>query len=222
MRILETKVYTFDELSEKAQAKALDHCREWSVDDGWWEFLYDDYTEKLKEFGYAVKDINFSGFWSQGDGAKFNGHVVKDHDQCLGLLQSRACDLATRVRDFNAKCRLLGAEEIDLEVQAKINSSGHYEHSGYMTLDAELYVNGGSDCYDFTEHPLRDEADALLTSIDKAAYDLFDAIRDEARGHADDIYRDLEKEYEWLTSDEQVAELIRINDREFTEDGELV
>jgi hypothetical protein len=35
------------------------------------------------------------------------------------------------------------------------------------------------------------------------------------------IYRQLEREYEWLMSDEQVDESIRINEYEFTEEGKL-
>lgn len=35
-------IYKFDELSDKAKEKALDKCREYSVDHDWWESVYED------------------------------------------------------------------------------------------------------------------------------------------------------------------------------------
>ena len=37
-----TKIYSFDELSSEAQAKALDNCRDFNTSDNWWEFQYED------------------------------------------------------------------------------------------------------------------------------------------------------------------------------------
>ena len=42
MRVIETKVYTFDELSPAAQDKALDECRYFQVDGEWWGSVYED------------------------------------------------------------------------------------------------------------------------------------------------------------------------------------
>ncbi len=53
MRIKETKVYPFDELSEDAQEKALENLWDINVDYEWWEFTYDDALSarlKLTEF----------------------------------------------------------------------------------------------------------------------------------------------------------------------------
>ena len=35
-------VYRFEELSEEAQAAALDNCREWQTDGEWWDCTYED------------------------------------------------------------------------------------------------------------------------------------------------------------------------------------
>lgn len=64
--------YKFDELSEKAQEKAIEHFRNINVDgDFWYECAIDDRKEILKSLGFYEIEINFSGFWSQGDGASF-------------------------------------------------------------------------------------------------------------------------------------------------------
>ena len=208
-------LYKFEELSESAQKTALDKLRDWNVDAiDWWDYLYDNFKKKMP-LGYYVGRINFSGFWSQGDGAKFNGIVTKNHNQCLALLP---CDLAAQVRAFNAKCRLLGIEEIVLEFHSKIDSSGHYEHSGCMSLDCPTFTHDWDDTL----------GDILMQSefheLAQALYDcneIDEAVIKEARGYADDLYRDLEKEYEYLTSDEAVSENIIHSELEFTEDGDL-
>ena len=42
MRTVRTKIYSFDELSEKAKNKAIEANRYINVDYGWWESLYED------------------------------------------------------------------------------------------------------------------------------------------------------------------------------------
>jgi len=42
MRIIETKVYEFDELDDKAKERARDWYREGALDYKWWDAIYDD------------------------------------------------------------------------------------------------------------------------------------------------------------------------------------
>src|SRR5574343_31266 len=42
MRTVRTKIYSFDELSEKAKSKAVETNRHINVDYGWWKLLYED------------------------------------------------------------------------------------------------------------------------------------------------------------------------------------
>ena len=42
MRTIETKVYTFDELSEQAKQKAIESLYDINVDYEWWEFICED------------------------------------------------------------------------------------------------------------------------------------------------------------------------------------
>lgn len=82
MQIIETKVYTYDELSPKAQEKA----REWYSDGNNMPFLSEymcDYlAELLKENSLKCDDakIMYSLSCSQGDGAMFEGRVYFTHD----------------------------------------------------------------------------------------------------------------------------------------------
>jgi len=38
-------IYTFDELSDSAKDKALDNCRDYEVENDWWEQVYEDASE---------------------------------------------------------------------------------------------------------------------------------------------------------------------------------
>lgn len=42
MRTIETKVYTFDELAERAKENARNWYREGGLDYEWWDFIYED------------------------------------------------------------------------------------------------------------------------------------------------------------------------------------
>jgi len=194
MREITTKVYTFDELSDDAKEKA----REWFrqdvfTDSNDWEFVYEDAKEIASMFGLDIQKIYFTGFASQGDGACFEGEysfrpgglkAVKDHapqDTELHNIIEALQDIQRR--NF-------------YQLAATTTHSGHYYHSGYMTVDIER--KDGKDWSDGA----RDE------------------IKDQLRNFADWIYYQLEAEYDYQMSDEAVDENIRINEYEFTEKGE--
>jgi hypothetical protein len=83
------RLYQYDELSDKAKARAVDTMREQVVDNDWWyESVFDDVVEIAALMGIEIEQqaikhngavvghkpaIFFSGFSSQGDGACFEG-----------------------------------------------------------------------------------------------------------------------------------------------------
>ena len=90
MRIVETPVYDFTELRVAAKDKARTWFRE-TIDHDWWDSVYDDFericpilgvtlaTTPVRLMGGGTRQkpcIWFSGFWSQGDGACFEGRYA--------------------------------------------------------------------------------------------------------------------------------------------------
>jgi len=57
MRTEEIKIYNFEELSVEAQEKAIEDTRnsEGYLDYEWYDFLYEDFHEKLEEIGVSCK-----------------------------------------------------------------------------------------------------------------------------------------------------------------------
>ncbi len=180
-------VYKFSELSDEAKSVAMQ-------DDGlcydWWESTYEWYIEKAEAIGYhtSAEEMEFSGFWSQGDGACISGSF--NVEQWLKINK-----LGNQYRSL-----LNAAKEYDLEVWIK--HTGNYSHS--RTLNAQY------DTYYLNDKPYRQLVKVAKQMLDQAI-DL-----------SNEMYKDLEKEYEYLTSEEHFSELADMNDWEFTEDGELV
>lgn len=202
----DARAYTLDELSPRARDKARDWWREQGLRDEWWDAVYDDANEIAQMLGIQINSdgryglaIHFSGFWSQGDGARFAGSyryaegaiaAVADHCPNDETIKELAA-LLTVVQKMHG-CRL----------EAKITLSGNCEHA-YCTA-MEVWET-------------QDDGDEIPT--DETTESL---IRDAMRRFMDWIYRQLEAEHEYLTSDECVDDEIRDYDWTFTEDGQPI
>ena len=224
MKTIETTVYTFDELSDSAKQKALDYYRHRDVQHDWWDWEYEVFISQVALKGYAVqaKNIHHSGFGSQGDGACFAGSVRKTSEEVLALLP---CDLATKIKLHHAKCRLLEIDPINLELSAIIErDDSRYSHSNTMEIvEAEFADRNWSrcnmgPCFCSPNWPdVCDEREALLRGVGLVS--LTPLLLEEAKGLADELYKSLEQEHEYLTSDEHIAEYLRGEEEAFTEDG---
>ncbi len=138
--------------------------------------------------------IWFSGFWSQGDGACFEGYW------------SHAKGAATRIRDYaptdatlhGIADRLQAIQRRNFyQLAAEVSHRGRYYHEYTMSID----VTRDSPRW----QPPTEDAEELVT----------EALRDLARW----LYRQLEAEYDHLTSDEAIEEGIIVNAYTFTEAG---
>jgi hypothetical protein len=180
----------------KITPELLDEHREINVYDQWHEFVYSDFIDDMKKKGVVVENILFSGFWSQGDGACFEGYV----DDVSKLLDMSEYPEATKFLAVGG------------QIEFKVTHSGHYYHE--MCTDIDLYNDNYYDLR-FMETPTEfhqevvNALDGILQpEIDKMYSDAVDVLR----GHMKQLYSKLEKEYEHLTSDDLVEEAIKAND----------
>lgn len=182
-------------LPSKRQEELLGEYRGVNVDHDWWDFLFEDFTNRCAAQGIGVSagDIHFSGFCSQGDGACFEGYV-NDWAKILDAIKR--------------------PELLDLAEEHcwryNVYSRGRYSHSGTMSgeLNAELPENP----YDEEEDPLRFTAWNLANPMTQCDLDELESdLLAHFRGLADDLYSDLEQEYDYFTDDEQVVDWILDN-----------
>lgn len=222
-------LYKFEELSDRAKEKAREWYRAGQLDYDWWDSVYEDALRMAEILGIEIDyryhpasgrpgskgwkepKIWFSGFCSQGDGACWEGSY-RYAKGALKKLQSEAPARYQYLKPDGTSEWTENAGNIELhriakalqKVQARhfyklvavSNHRGHYNHSGCMSIEVE-----------HDEDRYRDLGDAE------------DDIKDALRDFADWIYRRLEEEHDWLTSDEQVDDSIIANEYTFDEDG---
>ena len=197
-RVIETTVYKFEELPEETQAKVLDKYRGWNTDHfEWWEWTYDMWKDRLKTYGFTDVKIWFSGFWSQGDGACFDADVDLDCLTNYMFYQSTSYEEARDWRALNIACFN------GLVDDPRIVIIDHrYNHENCRTLEYDS---------NFQDNKTSEQLVELLGTLEELRYDL-----------CMQIYKDLKKEYEYLTADEQVRESLEINECEFTAAGIMI
>lgn len=182
MRQETINIYTYEELSPKAQERARDWWRNGGLEYEWWEFVYDDARKVGECLGITISDIYFSGFGCQGNGAMFTGDWIFNPDWEKELKEYAPVDEELR----------------------RIGHALHYpNHSATIrSVGRSYYHSGGMDIN------VCDDGDQIELEVTRALRDF-----------ANWIYKQLESEYEYLISDEAVADTIVANEYEFLENG---
>lgn len=166
----------------------------------WWDCTYDDFKSDMAEKFITVRDMSFSGFWSQGDGASFIGYIHNNKEFL------RVHDISED--DYPAIHRLMahdGSFSIDIN-----RSMSRYVHEN--TVSAEIVAAEGfvhilpSD--DFRDHIISQWDEELNREYDRLQEEVTSIIRDYCR----QLYKSLKEEYCYLTSDEAVWEALVANE----------
>ena len=200
--------YAFSELSETAKQNARDKYKfSGYPHHDWWNNVYEDANQIAKILGLDIEspkvsrtgrnytniDISFSGFWSQGDGACFKGYY-RFNPEAVNKINEYCNDeelirIATELTVMQTTQRLKGCEFFS----ATICQSGSYSHSNTMTFD------------------IHDFATDEVGEVDENQFGQLMC------DFADWIYKTLEAQHDYLTSDEVVDE--RLAEEKFDVDG---
>lgn len=191
----------FDQLDESSRRQLLDTHRDINTDHDWWDSEYAEFKEDMCKIGIYVRNIYFSGFWSQGDGAMFEGHV-DNWDSFLASLGMKQAALTKHARthfDFY------------------VDHVGPYAHEHCTEFEALLRLPSEYDsAEEFLEwHGTGEELhDAVMVAALSAfsTEDLEQRFTESFKDHMRALYRRLETEYEYLTSDEAVLDSLDAND----------
>lgn len=182
-------------------SEVMERYRDINVDHDWWDCTYDYWKSRLARMGVEVDEINFSGFWSQGDGASFTG-VVRSKDMKRFM---RIHGLRERYRPLYT---ILGQVDVWVNIT---RSSSFYSHSNTVSISVD-----GDDPTSWIDDDTDDLREAMLLELYEQAMlwwpDLETDCAEILRGYMDDIYHDLEEEHDYLTSDEAVREAIIANE----------
>lgn len=207
--IIETTVYQIAELSDQARERARQWYRQGGFDYEWWDFVYDDFERICGIFGIELHTqpvrlhgggtrrkacIWFSGFWSQGDGACFEGDYSYAKGSCAAIRAYAPLDEELhRIADTLARIQRRNF----FQLGARATHRGRYYHAYCMAVSIER------------DSPVAQEMTADAEDVVTAA------LRDLAGW----LYRRLEDEFDGLNSDDAVDEAIAANEYSFTAEG---
>ena len=122
-------VYNIDELEDSIKAKVLDKYRYNSVDIDWYHPVYDDFFADLERYGIEA-DIEFTGFYSQGDGASFITTTC-DTDLLIRTLFEEGCAIPENA--------LLDSKNFSVSIDRMDSRYSHEE-----TMYVEVYDDYGT------------------------------------------------------------------------------
>lgn len=207
--VIETTVYRLDELSDAAKDAARAWYREGGFDYDWFDAVYEDFQRIAEILGLDLKTrpvrlmgggmrqdpcIWFTGFWSQGDGACFETRYSYRKAGVRGIREYAPQD--TELQRIADALQAIQRRNF-YQLRADVSHRGHYYHEYCMAISVE-----------------RDSPTYQDMTVDAEGL-LIEALRDLARW----LYRQLEREYDYLTSDEVVDGAIVANRYTFTEAG---
>jgi len=204
-KIKETTVFAYDELGEDAKERA----RAWYLE-GYEPFddpSFEDFERICEILGVTLRTapvklmgggtrydpvIYYSVSWSQGDGAAFEGSY------------SYTKGSVVKIKEYAPEDKELHRIAADL---AEIQRRNFYQL--YARIESGRYFNMSVDVC------------RQSSTYQEMSVDAEEAVTQAMRDLAHWLYVYLRTEYEWQTSEEQVAENIRCNEYEFTEEGRI-
>jgi hypothetical protein len=213
--------FKFSELSDSAKDIVRQAYRgDYYPYDDWWDNVYEDavrmgalmginisttvHKARTPGHSYKTTDIYFSGFCSQDDGACFEGNYrfvpnavqkVKAETNDEELIR-----IAIEISTLQVTRRLLGLEPFS----ASISTRGNYSHSGTMNITID---DPNIDDDHRPDAALRTEKDDITQLM---------------RSFADWIYKSLEADYDYLTSDECIDQYLEDGDEKYDEFGSVI
>lgn len=196
MRTETINIYTYDELSEDAKKHAREQLHHVNIHHDWWDSVYDWFIEAAGVLGFTVseKNINFSGFWSQGDGASFTGSWERPDESVVDIIK-KMYPMETDLQEI-----AVAVTKIPVWIDDEWGDGGDQNSSDRIVRQhyGGCYVHENTVCAE----QIQELTDTVVRPLCQW------------------LYRKLEEDYEYLTSDEAVAEAIEENEYEFDEDGE--
>jgi len=183
------------EFDKKIADKIIEKYCDINTDFSWYDDTIAEFVKEMEAKGLDIntKNVNFSGFSSQGDGASFTCNLSEKYiNEWIIANKTEFPILYEKYTSWN-------------EIEGKIvkNSFGnHYCHD--KTVNVEL------DAYDDIGEEGGKEIDVLRDMIESAL-----------RGYMVSLYNTLEKEYTYLTSDECIVDTLKVNEYEFDIDGRI-
>lgn len=164
MKIIEIKVYQFDELNDKAKQKAIANLSDINVDSDWWESTYED----AKNVGIEISEFDLDrGDFCKGkfiENALFTANKIKEEhgEDCttyktaLNFLEARTNLFLKDGEERTGEDEIIEEEVNDLEEEFLYDILRNYlkilkDEYEYLTSEKAIIEGIEANEYDFTE-----------------------------------------------------------------------
>jgi len=173
--------------------KLIEKYRDAATDYEWWEYTYEGFKETMLEKGVRVDEMSFDGFHHQGAHATFSISVLQG-SECVVFMEAHAL-----VSDYQAIYLLAERGGVKIEKDTGRESGVETDNWAY---------------FDVCEDPDMDEyyKELYQSQVEETLNKFEDEVADIFKGYESDLYDLLYAEYECLTSDEVVWEIILANE----------
>jgi len=206
------ETYEFDELTPKAQETVMDRVRndEHYPCDFWSEPVIEDFIEDRTAEGWEIEteDVQFSGFWSQGDGASFDGEVT--------------CETWIKFHKLEAKFpTIMKVLHNTHPLTAKIYSNhfaNHYCHSRTRYLEIEEDGQLDEHIYGWDDEA---KEQAIMEKWNEEVMRLEEILEENREELSQQLYSKLEKQYNYYMTDEAIKEDLEANPETYLENGNI-
>lgn len=207
MKTITTTLYQYDEASEELKEKIIEKHRDINVDyPDWSDFILDYFKEELDRAGIDNPEILYSGFYSQGDGLSFTSRWIN---------LEKLMEYTHANEKYPGIFQALKDGRLDYSCYIERTGAYHYVHG----RSATLIIDSVDNLYDDEKD---EEAYFTLENIlNKELDDLKDYLNQWREDTCSDFYYKLEKEFEYLCSDEAVIETIQANEYYFDDEGNI-
>ena len=199
MKTINKELYEYNDIIQPKNAKLLEvilqNLSDINTDMDWYDFIFDDFKEQIEKIGLTDVEIQFTGFWSQGDGASFT---------------CRSFDIGKLLSHFRINTRhCLGFLADNINVSIKRNTT-RYSHENTTFVDVELFYYKS-----LSQHK------RFANEIDRIWVDLTHDLENYRRIKSVELYKRLQDCYEDLTSRESILATIELNAYTFNKEGKI-
>lgn len=206
MRIRQTPVYTFEELSDKAKERAREWYRDVAFQDGQWhEFTISDAVKigELLGISFLTHDVPLHGGKKRAEpNVWFNLSYSQSDGACIEGTYSYGKGSVKAIRSYAPQDNVL----------ARIASTLADVQKRYRYRAALAMHNHGNSVHAYGVQ-FDDIGERPLSETD------YNEVVQALRDFMNWIYKRLREEFEYQNADEQIDEAIINNEYEFTEDG---
>ena len=194
MRIIETEVYEFHELSEQAKENAIKHFREHR--EIMLDFFKDDCVHYANERGFEDIELQYSLGYCQGDGLSFSAHEYTMFENLYLEELGKGKEKTAKLLADNTYFQCTGNE-------------GNYCFAS--SSDIDIWIDNYTSSINTDCENINEVVNNVRLKLEQIYCDVCDEL--ETRGY---------NEIEYQESDECIIEDIQCNEYEFTKEGTLI